>query len=28
LPPGKHTINFGGILPSMLQAVAYTLIVE
>lgn len=28
LPPGKHVINFGGILPSMLQAVTYTLIVE
>ena len=28
LSPGEHTINFGGILPSMLQAVTYTLIVE
>jgi hypothetical protein len=28
LPPGKHEINFGGILPSLLQAVTYTLIVE
>lgn len=28
LPPGKHEINFGGILPDMAQAVTYTLIVE
>jgi hypothetical protein len=28
LPPGKHEINFGGILPSMLQAVTYALVVE
>lgn len=28
LPPGKHTIQFGGALPSMLQAVSYTLVVE
>ena len=28
LPPGKHTLNFGGVLPSMLQAVTYTLLVE
>lgn len=28
LPPGKHEINFGGIMPDMLQAVTYTLIVE
>lgn len=28
LPPGTHTINFGGALPSMLQAVTYTLRVE
>lgn len=28
LPPGTHTLNFGGALPSMLQAVSYTLIVE
>lgn len=28
LPPGKHTLNFGGALPSMLQAVTYTLVVE
>ncbi len=29
-PPsrGKHTLNFGGALPGMLQAVTYTLIVE
>ena len=25
---GRHTLNFGGALPSMLQAVTYTLIVE
>lgn len=28
LNPGKHTIEFGGALPGMLQAVSYTLIVE
>lgn len=28
LSPGRHTINFGGALPSMLQAVTYTLQVE
>jgi hypothetical protein len=28
LSPGEHTLNFGGVLPSMLQAVTYTLIVE
>jgi hypothetical protein len=28
LPPGKHTINFGGALPGMLQGVTYTLVVE
>lgn len=28
LPPGRHTLNFGGALPSSLQAVTYTLIVE
>lgn len=28
LPPGTHVIDFGGILPSMAQAVTYTLIVE
>ena len=28
LPPGRHVINFGGILPSILQAVTYTLTVE
>jgi len=28
LSPGKHEINFGGALPSMLQAVTYTLEVE
>ena len=28
LPPGKHEINFGGILPGMAQAVTYTLTVE
>lgn len=28
LKPGKHVINFGGALPSMLQAVTYTLIVD
>lgn len=28
LSPGTHTLNFGGVLPSMLQAVTYTLIVK
>lgn len=28
LPPGTHTLNFGGALPSMLQAVTYTLHVQ
>ena len=28
LPRGKHVINFGGALPSMLQAVTYNLTVE
>lgn len=28
LPPGTHTLNFGGALPGMLQAVTYTLVVE
>ncbi len=28
LPPGTHTLNFGGVLPSMVQAVTYTIIVE
>ena len=28
LPPGEHVINFGGALPSMIQLVTYTLIVE
>jgi len=28
LGPGQHTLEFGGALPSMLQAVTYTLIVE
>jgi hypothetical protein len=28
LKPGKHTLNFGGALPDMRQAVTYTLIVE
>ncbi|HVJ29716.1 MAG TPA: hypothetical protein VNA66_05345 [Gammaproteobacteria bacterium] len=28
LPPGKHVIDFGGILPSMAQAITYTLTVE
>ena len=28
LSPGKHTLNFGGILPDMMQAVTYTLEVE
>jgi hypothetical protein len=28
LPRGRHTLNFGGALPRMSQAVSYTLIVE
>jgi hypothetical protein len=28
LSPGRHTLNFGGALPSMLQAVTYTLEVK
>ncbi|MGE0387696.1 MAG: hypothetical protein AB7Q97_23470 [Gammaproteobacteria bacterium] len=28
LPPGKHEINFGGMLPGIQQAVTYTLQVE
>ena len=28
LPPGEHVLNFGGALPSMLQAVTYTLRVK
>jgi len=28
LTPGKHVLNFGGVLPEMSQAVTYTLIVE
>lgn len=28
LSPGTHTLNFGGALPSMLQAVTYTLQVD
>jgi len=28
LPRGRHTVNFGGALPNMSQAVSYTLIVE
>lgn len=28
LPPGTHTLNFGGVLPDMVQAVTYTLKVE
>jgi hypothetical protein len=28
LPPGKHVVNFGGALPSIVQLVTYTLIVE
>jgi hypothetical protein len=28
LSPGRHTLNFGGALPSMLQAVTYTLDVK
>ena len=28
LSPGKHMLNFGGVLPGMSQAVTYTLIVK
>lgn len=28
LRPGKHVLNFGGMLPAMSQAVTYTLFVE
>jgi hypothetical protein len=28
LPPGTHTLNFGGRLPGMTQAVTYTLVVK
>jgi hypothetical protein len=28
LPPGKHVINFGGALPTNIQLVTYTLIVQ
>ena len=28
LSPGKHVLNFGGVLPSLAQAVTYTLTVE
>jgi len=28
LAKGRHTIEFGGALPSILQAVTYTLVVE
>ena len=28
LSPGRHELNFCGILPEMAQAVTYTLIVE
>jgi hypothetical protein len=28
LTPGKHVLNFGGVLPGMSQAVTYTLLVE
>jgi hypothetical protein len=28
LPPGVHTLSFGGILPELSQAITYTLIVE
>ena len=28
LKPGKHVLNFGGVLPGMIQAVTYTLYVE
>ena len=25
LPPGRHEIEFGGMLPDMMQAVSYTI---
>jgi hypothetical protein len=28
LPRGTHSLNFGGVLPGMIQAVTYTLVVE
>ena len=28
LDPGTHTLNFGGVLPGMMQAITYTLHVE
>jgi hypothetical protein len=28
LSPGKHELNFGGILPDMAQAVTYTVLVQ
>ncbi len=28
LPRGKHVLNFGGVLPTLMQAVTYTLTVE
>jgi hypothetical protein len=28
LPPGRHVVEFGGILPTMVQAITYTLLVE
>ena len=28
LPPGRHVIEFGGVLPEMIQAVTYTVTVE
>ena len=28
LPPGEHVLNFGGMLPSMSQAVTYRLLVK
>jgi hypothetical protein len=28
LPPGRHVLNFGGVLPGFAQAVTYTLIVK
>lgn len=28
LSPGEHVLNFGGMLPTMSQAVTYTLLVE
>jgi hypothetical protein len=28
LSPGKHVLNFGGMLPGMSQAVTYTLLVQ